>query len=92
MASELTWPDHHRFTARDVARIRRAVVESGASGIVTTEKDMVRLLPFRPLPFAAAWQRLDLRIEPADAFGVWITQRLREVDTRVAARVAGAAA
>ena len=92
VASELTWPDHHRFTVRDVDRIRRAVIESGASGIVTTEKDMVRLLPFRPLPFAAAWQRLDLRIEPADAFGAWITERLREADTRVAARVAETAA
>ncbi len=53
---------------------------------------MVRLLPFRPLPFPAAWQRLDLRIEPADAFEAWITERLREADTRAAARVAETAA
>ena len=46
----------------------------GASGVVTTEKDMVRLLPFRPLPFAAAWQRLEVTVEPADAFDAWLTR------------------
>ena len=92
VAAEMTWLDHHRFTPGDLARVRAAVVERGASGVVTTEKDMVRLLPFRPLPFAAAWQRLDVTIDPADAFEGWLTERLREADARAAARLAERAA
>jgi hypothetical protein len=62
------------------------VTRYGASGVVTTEKDMVRLLPLRPLPFAAAWQRLEVRVEPVDVFDAWIMERLLEADARAAAR------
>jgi tetraacyldisaccharide 4'-kinase len=86
VATVLTWPDHHRFTARDLERVRVAVTRYGASGVVTTEKDMVRLLPLRPLPFAAAWQRLEVRVEPVDVFDAWIMERLHEADVRAAAR------
>jgi tetraacyldisaccharide 4'-kinase len=92
LAAEMTWPDHHRFTPRDVERVRAAVVRHGASGVVTTEKDMVRLLPFRPLPFAAAWQRLDVTVDPADGFDAWLKERLRDADARAAARLAEPAA
>jgi tetraacyldisaccharide 4'-kinase len=86
VAVELTWPDHHRFTPRDIERIQGAVAASGASGVVTTEKDMVRLLPYRPLSFPVAWQRLDVRIEPAEAFAAWIAERLLEADRHAARR------
>jgi tetraacyldisaccharide 4'-kinase len=86
VVSELTWPDHHRFTARDVERMRAAVAGSGAHAVVTTEKDMVRLLPLRPLPFPLAWQGLDVRIEPAAAFEAWMAERLRQADGHAAER------
>ena len=92
VVAELTWPDHHRFVARDLDRVRAVVTDTGASGVVTTEKDMVRLMPFRPLPFPAAWQRLDVHVEPADIFEAWITERLAEADTRAAGRKAEASA
>jgi tetraacyldisaccharide 4'-kinase len=92
VAAELTWPDHHRFTRADVARMRALVAGSGASGIVTTEKDMVRLLPLRPLPFSVAWQRLEVRVEPSDTFKAWIIGRLGEVDARAAEPTTGAVA
>jgi tetraacyldisaccharide 4'-kinase len=92
VAAELTWPDHHRFTRRDLERMRVAAAHGAASGVVTTEKDMVRLLPFRPLPFPVAWQRLDVSIEPVDAFEAWLMGRLREADTRAATRRAESAA
>jgi tetraacyldisaccharide 4'-kinase len=92
VATELTWPDHHRFTAADVTRMRALVAGTGASGIVTTEKDMVRLLPLRPLPFPVAWQRLDVQVEPADEFRAWIMGRLGEADARAAERMAGTVA
>jgi tetraacyldisaccharide 4'-kinase len=92
VAAEMTWPDHHRFTPGDLERVRAAVVGGGASGVVTTEKDMVRLLPFRPLPFPLAWQRLDVTINPADAFDRWLTECLRDADARAAVRLAEPAA
>ncbi|MFN2386569.1 MAG: tetraacyldisaccharide 4'-kinase [Thermoanaerobaculia bacterium] len=39
----LTFPDHHRYGARDLARIRRTAEETGSSWIATTEKDAVKL-------------------------------------------------
>jgi tetraacyldisaccharide 4'-kinase len=92
VAAEMTWPDHHRFTRGDLERVRTAVVHHGASGVVTTEKDMVRLLPYRPLPFPAAWQRLDVTIDPAGDFDAWLTARLRDADARAAARLTEPAA
>jgi tetraacyldisaccharide 4'-kinase len=35
--------DHHRFSRRDLERLKRAAVTSGAKALVTTEKDWVRL-------------------------------------------------
>ena len=61
------------FTARDVAAIAGRVRETGAAAVLTTEKDAVRLLPLRPLPFAAAFVPLTVTIEPEDVFtrGCW---------------------
>src|SRR5262249_45191525 len=39
----LAFRDHHRYTARDLARIERAARASGAAWIATTEKDAVKL-------------------------------------------------
>ena len=78
VAGELVWPDHHRFTRQDVERIRSAASASGALGIITTEKDMVRLLPWRPLPFAVAWRRLHVHVDPPDRFRAWLLARLAQ--------------
>ena len=37
--------------------------------VLTTEKDLVRLLPLRPLPLPVAWVPLQVSIEPAAEFG-----------------------
>ncbi|MGQ9920343.1 MAG: tetraacyldisaccharide 4'-kinase [Desulfobacca sp.] len=37
------FPDHHAFTAREVAAIRAAAIRLGIEGLLTTEKDWVRL-------------------------------------------------
>ena len=72
---ELTFRDHHWFTARDVATIERAARESGASAIITTEKDAVRLpatthdIPILVLP-------MTVEIEPAGVFESWLLERL----------------
>jgi tetraacyldisaccharide 4'-kinase len=84
IARELPFRDHHRYSAADVARIFRAAREEGADLVVTTEKDLVRLLPFRPFPLPMAWAPLSVRIEPADAFNQWLMASL--INAREAAR------
>jgi tetraacyldisaccharide 4'-kinase len=37
------YPDHHRFTERDMQNIRKRAAEHGASFLMTTEKDAMRL-------------------------------------------------
>jgi tetraacyldisaccharide 4'-kinase len=43
VVEELAFPDHHRFTDREVADALSATSRAGASRLVTTEKDAVRL-------------------------------------------------
>jgi tetraacyldisaccharide 4'-kinase len=76
IARELAFRDHHPYSAGDIARIFRVAREQGADLIVTTEKDLVRLLPFRPFPLSVAWMPLSVRIEPADAFNQWLAASL----------------
>lgn len=44
VAEHVMVPDHHRYDQGDVTTIADAVVRNGAQRIVTTEKDMVRLM------------------------------------------------
>jgi tetraacyldisaccharide 4'-kinase len=76
VAAAMTFRDHHRFTPADVARVRAAIAASGAAGVVTTEKDWMRLLPWRPLGFPVAWRGLSAAVEPFDAFTAWLRGRI----------------
>jgi tetraacyldisaccharide 4'-kinase len=62
--AHLWFPDHHDYTASDLSEIRRRATQVGATAIITTEKDWVKL---RTLPSALEhsppiW-RLDLDIQ-----------------------------
>lgn len=46
VAGIISFPDHHRFNAADIAAVAEKAKASGARFIVTTEKDAVRLLNF----------------------------------------------
>jgi tetraacyldisaccharide 4'-kinase len=53
------FPDHHRYTPRDLAALRRDAARAGAM-LVTTTKDFVRVPPadragILPLPASLAW-------------------------------------
>jgi tetraacyldisaccharide 4'-kinase len=82
------FPDHHRYSRADAARLDDRVRAAGAKALVTTEKDLIRLLPFRPLRSPVAWVPLNVRIEPATAFRAWLAARLDA--ERQQAREAGA--
>lgn len=43
VVSELTFPDHHRYTAADLAAIEARMKAAGADAVFTTDKDAVRL-------------------------------------------------
>lgn len=43
----LEYPDHYNFRTRDLDDIQKVMSSLGADALVTTEKDMVRLLPFK---------------------------------------------
>jgi tetraacyldisaccharide 4'-kinase len=42
-AATLSFPDHHRYTPRDLERIREGARAANADAIVTTEKDAVKI-------------------------------------------------
>jgi len=70
VARELTFRDHHWYTARDLETIRAAAREANASVIVTTEKDAVRCdMDVAVLPMTVS-------IEPAARFTEWLMGRL----------------
>ena len=75
---EWTFRDHYWFTASDVSRIDASMRDAGASLVMTTEKDAVRLEPL--LGSRAAWAYLPMRvaIEPDAAFRGWLAARLAE--------------
>lgn len=72
VAGVMTFRDHHHYTRRDLARIVAAARSSGASSVVTTEKDMVRLLRFRPFAMPMACVPLTMEAEPREAFRQWL--------------------
>jgi tetraacyldisaccharide 4'-kinase len=77
IAGAMRFRDHHRFGARDIARIGAAARAAASAIILTTEKDAVRLaacalgdLPIASLPLAVG-------VEPPDRFREWLLAQLR---------------
>jgi tetraacyldisaccharide 4'-kinase len=79
VADTITFRDHHPYTRHDVARIAAQARARGAAVIVTTEKDFVRLLPFRPFPIPVKYVPLQLEPFPFDEFSGWIARELATV-------------
>jgi tetraacyldisaccharide 4'-kinase len=72
----ISFPDHHRYTPRDIKQLDEAVERAGAVALLTTEKDKVRLgslAPSRPL------LSVGLRTEIDDEQGVldWLADRIK---------------
>jgi tetraacyldisaccharide 4'-kinase len=75
IALQRAFPDHHSYTARDLDRFAVAARAAGATALLTTEKDLVRLgklnseLP-RSLPIRTV--HLSVEIEDQDAAIDWL--------------------
>ena len=74
---ELTFPDHHWFSAVDVREIEAKARELGAPAVVTTAKDAMRLERYRN-GLTSPWAILPLSVfvEPSAEFEAWLLQRL----------------
>ena len=68
--------DHHRYSRGDLDRVVRDARAAGAVRVLTTEKDYVRLLPFRPFPMPVAWVPLTMEPDPLPEFRRWLAGAL----------------
>ena len=76
VATTCAFKDHHPYSVRDVAGLFADAQAAGASALLTTEKDYVRLLPHRPFPLPVGWLPLTMEPEPADAFRQWLVSSM----------------
>lgn len=76
VAGVMAFRDHHLYDSRDVARIGAEATRHGAAAVLVTEKDLVRLLAWRPWPFRLAVRPMTVRVEPGPAFQQWLTDRV----------------
>ncbi len=72
VAGMMTFRDHHPYSRRDLSRMVAAARTSGATSIVTTEKDLVRLLRHRPFAMPVACVPLTMEPDPREAFRQWL--------------------
>lgn len=63
---ESTYSDHHQYTERDKASLRRASAENGAEAFLTTAKDAMNLGDATELGLPAYALQIDLQVEEAE--------------------------
>ena len=77
LVGTLPFRDHHRYSRKDVNRIMAEAASSRAEVILTTEKDYVRLLPFRPFRMSIAAVPLTMEPDPLPEFRRFLADSLR---------------
>jgi tetraacyldisaccharide 4'-kinase len=77
LTDTMTFSDHHSYSARDLQRIVQRARAAGARRIVTTEKDFVRLLRFRPFPLPIVSVPLRVEPQPIEPFRDWLASAIR---------------
>jgi tetraacyldisaccharide 4'-kinase len=76
VCGHMTFPDHHRYSGRDVLQIRQAAKQAGANAVVTTEKDAQNLggVSFEDAPVYISV--IDLAVSPEADFKNAVDQTL----------------
>ncbi len=59
----LGYSDHHRYSARDIQRLKQCYEQNRCDGIITTQKDAVRLIESKDLPEALSERTWVLPVE-----------------------------
>lgn len=85
LTERIVFPDHHRYSGRDMETLRAKALSSGSSALVTTAKDAVRLGDFaesgrNELPILTAGLTIEI-LDSETAFG-WIARRLQGTEVR----------
>lgn len=88
----ISFRDHHVYSPRDVRRIFSEAKAAGASAVLTTEKDFVRLLRWRPFPLPAGFVPLTMEPDPLPEFRRWLAGSLSAARDGVPAAPADALA
>lgn len=81
LAARIAFPDHHRYSQRELDRLCAVAREDGATELVTTEKDAVRLGALTPnLPLKTAPLRIEIDEEAAafDWLASYVTARQKQ--------------
>ena len=68
--------DHHRYGSAELTRLAGEAARVGAAALLTTEKDVVRLLPLRPFPLPVGWVPLTMEPDPLPEFRRWLAGTL----------------
>jgi len=76
LAGRAVFRDHHPYSTRDAERIFADARAAGAAAVLTTEKDYVRLLRYRPFPMAVGWLPLTMEPEPVVDFKRWLASSI----------------
>lgn len=72
VVAEQAFRDHYRYSRADVAAIAARARAAGATRVVTTEKDMMRLLPYRPWPLPIEAVPLSIELDDRASFTAWL--------------------
>lgn len=72
------FPDHHDYSALDLAAIEKSRKETGAELILVTEKDAAKL----PAEFDCAILEVEMKIVPEDPFYSLLSEELRHLAER----------
>ena len=81
VAAELAFRDHHPYSRADLARIFERARDAGATRVVTTDKDLVRLLPFRPFPLPIEAVGLTVALDDRPSFVDWLLSVVRRAQS-----------
>ena len=76
LADVMTFRDHHRYGGDDARQIAARARAVGATAVVTTAKDAVKLERHLPIDVPVAIVPLEVVIEPVDEFSAWLRARL----------------
>jgi len=76
ISASRTFSDHHAYSRAELDELFAAARAAGAAGVITTEKDYVRLLPFRPFALPVGWLPLTMEPEPRAAFREWLVSAI----------------
>ena len=78
IADQIFLPDHHAYPDDSLGKIHQTFDDSGASWIVTTSKDLVKLQGRLELPIA----ELPIRARPENDFYRWLERSLGAIESQ----------